>query len=80
MSRLQTDSTTSMSSERQTQSLREVHERLVSYVQAHSALGKATLNLADSIVDFYLPQVSVPATLQQQQQEHQGLQRPGQVE
>lgn len=46
-----------MSSERQTQSLREVHERLVSYVQAHSALGQATLSLADSIVDFYLPQV-----------------------
>lgn len=57
MSRLQTDSRPSMSSERQIQSLREVHERLVSYVQAHSALGKATLSLADSIVDFYLPQV-----------------------
>lgn len=48
----------SMSSERHTKSLREVHERLVAYVHAHSALGKATLSLADSIVDFYLPQVS----------------------
>lgn len=59
MSRLQTDNRSSMSSERHTRSLREVHERLVSYIQAHSTLGKATLSLADSIVDFYLPQVGV---------------------
>jgi len=46
-----------MSSERQTQSLREVHQRLVSYVAAHSNLCNATMALADSIVDFYLPEV-----------------------
>lgn len=58
-SRLQTDrsSRASMSSERQTRSLREVHERLVSYVAAKSNLCNATMALADSIVDFYLPEV-----------------------
>lgn len=62
MSPLQTDSrsSASTSSETQTQkSLREVHERLVSFIAAHTNLGKATLSLADSIVEFYSPQVGV---------------------
>lgn len=58
---LQTESrsSASTSSETQTQSLREVHERLVSFIAAHTSLGKATLSLADSIVEFYSPQVKV---------------------
>ncbi|CAM9776170.1 unnamed protein product, partial [Pylaiella littoralis] len=58
MSPLQTDSrsSASTSAETQTQSLREVHERLVSFIAAHATLGKATLSLADSIVEFYSPQ------------------------
>ncbi|CAN0146698.1 unnamed protein product, partial [Hapterophycus canaliculatus] len=46
----------SVSSERHTQSLRNVHERLVAFISAHTSLGQATLGLADSIVEFYSPE------------------------
>ncbi|CAB1097077.1 unnamed protein product [Ectocarpus sp. CCAP 1310/34] len=49
MSRLQTEG--------HTQSLREVHERLVSFVQCHTQLASSTIGLADSILDFYSPEV-----------------------
>lgn len=48
----------SVSSERHTQSLRNVHERLVAFISAHASLGQATLGLADSIVEFYSPEVN----------------------
>ncbi|CAM9820259.1 unnamed protein product, partial [Ectocarpus fasciculatus] len=48
MSRLQT--------EHHTQSLREVHERLVSFVQCHTQLASSTIGLADAILDFYSPE------------------------
>lgn len=41
-----------------TQTLREVHERLVAFISAHSVLSNATLRLADSIVEFYSPEVN----------------------
>lgn len=47
----------SVSSDRHTQSLRNVHERLVAFISAHTTLGQATLGLADSIVEFYSPEV-----------------------
>lgn len=37
--------------------LRLVHGRLLGYIAAHNALSKATLELADSIVEFYSPEV-----------------------
>lgn len=37
--------------------LRLVHGRLLCYIAAHNALSKATLELADSIVEFYSPEV-----------------------
>lgn len=46
--------------DRNTQGLREVHERLVSFIAAHTCLSKATLGLADSIVEFYAPEVRRP--------------------
>lgn len=39
------------------QSLRAVHDRLLEFIAAHSTLSKVTLALADSIVEFYLPEV-----------------------
>lgn len=56
MSRLQTENS-SVSTDRHMQSLREVHERLVAFINAHVGLSKFTLSLADSIVDFYSPEV-----------------------
>lgn len=56
MSRLQTESS-SVSTDRHMQSLREVHERLSAFINARNQLSKFTLSLADSIVDFYSPEV-----------------------
>lgn len=41
----------------QHQGLRDVHQRLVGFVAAQTSLSKATLALADSVVDFYSPEV-----------------------
>lgn len=37
--------------------LLQIHKRLVDFIAAHTSLSKATLRLADSIVDFYAPEV-----------------------
>ena len=62
MSRLQTENS-SVSTDRHMQSLREVHERLCAFINAQNGMSKCTLSLADSIVDFYSPEVSESTAL-----------------
>lgn len=56
MSRAQAEQS-SESPDRQT-NLCQIHERLIDFITAHTSLSKATLRLADSIVDFYAPEVN----------------------
>ena len=57
MSRTQQAEHSSVSPDKHS-NLRQIHERLVDFIAAQVALSKATLRLADSIVDFYAPEVN----------------------